>query len=401
MKSLKRIIALLIAIVIAASACLPAAASSVDIQTSRPQYSSLSEYKSKLWEEGYPVFTTAQFLKICSVVSNAIRLITGQGTTPRQYFNVEVDEIVTESCNYIYENCGLDIVALMTHLPETKQVAELTVAVFDIDTAEFREQMYNKRDEYHNEGNDFLSKICFFLGAYLSIMDKCEIYAEPTDEPNVYEVRLRVTFRDGGTELMRPHILINTETGWCGYKDGEGLVGLGFDFSLPEMMVYATINAWMRDYGFCLMYDVAAGIMPMWNYITRRFKFDYADREWMIQIWKGNYLITNGGEVGVYNRDKGSFGSYYNCAGDEDLMEMSLEIWRGDKLLVYQEPQMHWWINGFNMSDKMYIPQSLTMKFSIVMMDEEMLNAFCKAIDNHYRKDVTYTVDGLKISVVW
>ena len=41
------------------------------------------------------------------------------------------------------------------------------------------------------------------------------------------------------------------------------------------------------------------------------------------------------------------------------------------------------------------------MKFSIVMTDEDMLNAFCKAIDNHYRHDITYTVDGLTVNVIW
>lgn len=53
------------------------------------------------------------------------------------------------------------------------------------------------------------------------------------------------------------------------------------------------------------------------------------------------------------------------------------------------------------MSKRLYIPDSLTMKFSILMPDEEMLNAFCESIDNHYRHDVKYTVEGLKVNVVW
>ncbi len=49
------------------------------------------------------------------------------------------------------------------------------------------------------------------------------------------------------------------------------------------------------------------------------------------------------------------------------------------------------------MSDSIYVPDSLTLKSSIVMPDEEMLNAFCEAIDNHYGKDVSYTVEGLTV----
>lgn len=121
----------------------------------------------------------------------------------------------------------------------------------------------------------------------------------------------------------------------------------------------------------------------------------------MIQIWKGNYLISNGGEVGLYNRKPGSVGSYYNCANDEQMMEMTMDIYHGDELLLHRGPQVHWWLNGFKMSDTIYIPASLRMEFSIVMKDEAMVRAFCNAIKNHYRRDATYTVDGLTVSVVW
>lgn len=403
MKLPKKVIAVILALVIGLSVCLSTAAATTDIQTSRPQFMSLSEYKQKLWDEGIPVFTTENFLNITQLFGTVYRFLTGQWFLPQSDFNVTVDEFLTEACGYIYENSGLDIVAILTSLPETNQYAELAVKTFEIDPVEFRNQMYDKRDEYWEAGDSFLSNVYYFIGAYMSIIDKCEVYSEPTEEdPAVYQVMLRLTFRDGAQEILKPGIFINTVTGECTNSNDSGLVGTGFNFSLSEMMVYATINCWMREFGFSLFYDVAAGSMPLlWNYITRRFKFDYNGLEWMIQIWKGNYLITNGGEVGVYNRTSDKFGTFYECATDEQLMEMTLQIYHGEELLVNQEPQMHWWINGFNMGDTMYLPASLTMKFSIVMPDEEMLNAFCESIDNHYRHDVTYTVEGLKVSVVW
>ena len=84
-----------------------------------------------------------------------------------------------------------------------------------------------------------------------------------------------------------------------------------------------------------------------------------------------------------------------------DMLCVIITVDHGNDLLVEQKPQMHWWVNGFNMSDKMYLPESLTLKFTIVMPDEEMLNAFCKSIDNNYNHDVTYSIDRLKISVEW
>ena len=142
--------------------------------------------------------------------------------------------------------------------------------------------------------------------------------------------------------------------------------------------------------------------MPwFFNYNTRRFKFEYDGLEWMIQIWKGNYIITNGAEVGLYNREASKWGTFYNCVTDEEMLDMSMQVCAGDKVLVNKPLQKHWWINGFNLSGRMYFPSTLTLKFSIVMPDEAMLDAFCESIDNHHRSDVSYTVDGLTGNVVW
>lgn len=406
MKLTKKILSLLIAAIICFTGCFSVSAwgEKSNIQTERPLIKTIDEYKAMLWEEGLPVFTTEQFMRIYNSLSMIFNFFSGKGLTSGDHFDVTVDEFVTKACNSIYQECGLDIVTLLTNLPASNDSAELITKVFDIDVNTIREEMYDKRDAYYAEGNDVMGSVCFFLGAYLGIMDKCEILSEQTEEdPNVYEVQLKVTYRNGTTETHCPGIFINAETGECtGKNSTTGLLGIGFNFNLNEMMVYATIDAWMRDFGFCVLYDLSANSMPLlWNYETRRFKFDYDGLEWMIQIWKGNYLITNGAEVGVYNRTPDKFGTFYECATDEQLMEMSLQVYHGEDLLVNQEPQLHWWINGFNMSDRMYIPDSLTMKFSIVMPDEEMLNAFCESINKHYRHDVTYTVDGLKINVVW
>lgn len=401
----KRVLSFIMAIVIAATAFVPTYAYSKiqsDVAFERPEIMTLSEYKDKLREEGFPVISTDQFLKITSFFSTISRVLTGRIFLPQENFDVSFDELVGNACNTVYEDCGLDIVALLSSIPDFNDPARIAVEVFDIDTDTIRDEMYNKRDEAQKNNDVAMYYVYYFLGAYLAIIEKCTIYSVPTEDPDVYEVEALIQFKDGTTDSLDTGIYINVVTGECTNWDGSGLAGTGFNFNLHEALVYATIDSWMREFGFCVFYDVAANSMPLlWHYITRRFTFEYDGLEWMIQIWKGNYLITNGGEVGVYNREPGSFGTYYNCASDDQLMEMSLQVYHGDDLLVNQEPQMHWWINGFQMSKRRYIPDSLTMKFSIVMPNEEMLNAFCESIDNHYLHDVSYTVEGLKINVVW
>ncbi len=400
MKYMKKIISIFLAFVIAFSAIVLVDAEKVD---SEPSLKNLTEYKEYLTDEGYPVFTTADFYGLFNTVSNVIRILTGTWIFPQQKFVVEVDEFLTGVSEHIALNSGLDFVAILGNLPETNQLADIVTTTFQIDTAEFRNQMYVHRDKYNDEGNIAMGAVYGLIGMYMSVISKCEIYALPCeDNPEVYETYIRLTYKDGGTEEFYPGLLINTVTGECSNVGNDGIVGSGFNLNLSEMLVYATVNCWMRDFGFCYLYDVLANSMPVFfNYNTRRFKFEYNDLEYMIQIWKGNYTIANGGEVGVYCRDKSKFGSYYDCANDEQMLEMSMQILHGDKILVNKPLQLHWWVNGFNLGTRMYLPHTLTMKFSVVMTDEEMLNAFCKAIDEHYMGDVTYTVDGLTVNAIW
>ncbi len=400
MKTAKKLICIVLSVIIAFSAIVSVTAETAD---NEPSLKNIKEYREYLMDEGYPVFTTADFYGIFDAISKFTRFITGRWLFPEQKFNVEVDEFLTGVSEHITLNSGLDFLAILGNLPESNQFADIVTTVFHVDTAEFRRQMHEKSDIYFAEGDTVMGALYGIISIYFSVIEKCEIYSQPREgSPEVYEVYIRLTYKDGGQETFFPGLLINTVTGECSNVGNDGIVGIGFNMNLSEMLVYATINCWMRDFGFCYLYDVLANSMPVFfNYITRRFKFEYNDLEYMIQIWKGNYTVSNGGEVGVYCRDKAKFGSYYDCANDEQMLEMSMQILHGDKVLVNKPLQLHWWVNGFNLGTRMYLPESLTMKFSIVMADEEMLKAFCEAIDNHYRHDVTYTVDGLTVNATW
>ncbi len=403
MKLTKKIISLVLVAVISLSVCIPSGAVSSDIQTSRPQFFSISEYKNKLLDEGYPVFTTADFYGVFNALSTVARFLTGTWIFPQQKFNVEVDEFLKGVSKHIALESGLDFIAIISNLPESNQLADIITTTFNIDTAEFRKQMHDQSDMYFAEGNTAMGAVYGLISIYMSVITKCEIYSVPReDNPTIYDVYIRLTYKDGGTEEFFPGLIIDTVTGECYNHNDMGIVGVGFNMNLSEMLVYATVNCWMRDFGFCYLYDVIASSMPVFfNYNTRRFKFEYNNLEYMIQIWKGNYTVANGGEIGVYCRDKEKFGSYYDTVDDDQMLEMSMQILHGDKVLVNKPLQLHWWINGFNLGTRLYLPQSLTMKASVIMTDEEMLRAFCESIDNHYMHDVTYEVDGLKVSFVW
>ena len=314
-------------------------------------------------------------------------------------FEVTVSDDIVELCDYMKDNSSLDLYKILTNLPDTSDTAKIIGKVFHIDTKEYRAEMYEKRDEFDEQGDTLKANLCWLIGAYMSGIEKADVYTVPYKD--VYQVELCVTYSDGSTEIFHPEIYINFETGECYGRDDRGMVGAGFNTNVYDMFVYAPMYCWMRDFGFCVEYDILCYMLPMYRYRTRRFKFSYDDRDWMIQCWKGNYMCTNGGEVGVYNREKGKFGSYYDVITDDELMPMSLQVLHGDEMIVNVEETPHWWVNGFKLTGTLYHPMSMTEIFSITFPNEEMRDAFTKAVDNNMYHDVSYTVDGLKVTCTW
>lgn len=395
MSIFKKGISLILAVILAVGVVMPAEAKEEET------LSSPADYIEMLWNEGYSPVSAETIVDILDHFSKVIAMLTGR-ENEKKSFNVTLDRFTTDLFNYIFENSGFDLGLILTNLPDINIPANIATETFNIDTTEIREQMYAKGAECEANGDGTMAMVYHFLGAYLSIIENCEVFGEETEVKNVYELAIRVTFKDKTQEVVKPGIYVNTVTGECTNKDDSGMLGIGFNFSLSDMVLYATVNCWMRDFGFCLLYDVLANSMPVvYRYNTRRFKFDYDGLQWMVQIWKGNYFVANGGEVGLYCRTPKNYGSFYECAKDEQMLNMSMRILHGEEVLLVKPLQKHWWINGFNLSGKMYLPQSLTMEFSIEMPDKEMREAFCKAVENHYQKDVKYTVDGDTVYLVW
>lgn len=326
-----------------------------------------------------------------------------------QRFDISIDSTTKEILDTIKAESDFDIESVVTNLPDLTVPSNIAKNVLHLDTASFSERLIEKADEFSAEGNG-ASIVYFMLGQYLRVFKKCDItFEQVTDErePVIeeligeYEFVLNVTFDDGSTERFYTGAFYNPETKEFHGEDDKGICTIGFNFDIEDMVVYATVNSWMRSFGFCVEYDLFCYTTPIFFYNTRRFKFDYDGREWMIQAWKGNYLISNGAEVGLYNREAGSIGSFYNCANDDEMLEMTMELYHGDELILERGPQNHWWINGFRLSRELYPAKELTLKTSIVMKDEEMVRAFTGAIDKNAFKDVEYKVDGLTVTFTW
>lgn len=188
--------------------------------------------------------------------------------------------------------------------------------------------------------------------------------------------------------------------------NNAGLLGIGFDFDVAQKIFYTPINPWQRNFGFCELYDAAAPFTGMF-YNTVRFKFDYAGKNWLIQVWKGQYGITTGGELGVYNKTSNRETEFYDCASDEDMLNMGFTLSKKNVgELFTRKMQKHWWQTGFVVL-MATPPSALTMSCKIDMKDAAMLKAFEQAmLEQGFKKgdgttDGTYAVSGLRVTFTW
>ncbi len=392
----KKVIALIMSLVTLCTMVTPVFATE-KVPETRAEYVKMIED-----ETGTPAITTAEVAAKMKACSDFFRLMTNGKFPSEEKLDITFDKFLTNANLYVVENCGIDMESILASLPPLNSFAELAVNAFEIDTVAFREAMFEECKKHDEQGTG-LGVIYYFIGCYMSIIDKIELYAEPTKEPDVYEICFNMVFRDGVKETINTGMLINTKTGELYNHDGKGMLGLGFNFNFKDMVIYTVVDAWTRDFGFAVLYDVVANTIGIYDYETRRYHFDYDGLEWMIQVWKGTYFyVTNGAEVGIYNRVPGEeMGTFYNCANNEQMMEMQMTLFHNGKKLFSMGPQKHWWLTGFHLSGTVYEPASLTMEYSINFPNSTMLKAFTDAVDKEENGDATYTVKGTTVSVVW
>ncbi len=173
---------------------------------------------------------------------------------------------------------------------------------------------------------------------------------------------------------------------------------LGFGYSTDEYCFYATGNAWQRNFGYTAVYDAVSELIAI-SYDTIRIYFTYDNKEWMIQLWKGQYgFVLEGAEIGVYNRKKGAgIGSFYNCASNEDRLDISLIMKDKNKLRINRKPQTSWWMTGF-VPGRLGLGAGVTSKYTkdltvtttITLKDATMRDAFVEGINN-----VSYIVNNV------
>ncbi|UWG95343.1 DUF4474 domain-containing protein [Dehalobacter sp. DCM] len=153
----------------------------------------------------------------------------------------------------------------------------------------------------------------------------------------------------------------------------------GYSYDPTQDIFISNMRPWQRWIGYCRLFDIAAAPMGM-IIDCEPIRFDYQGKQWMIGIWKGQYDLVCGGEIGFYQSVVSSSMSpipstiFYRAVKDTDMLEMSYTLKRNGEHLFTRSGK-HWWLTGFKLGSFAQ-PSELTMDIRIQLRDLNMLNAF-------------------------
>lgn len=164
----------------------------------------------------------------------------------------------------------------------------------------------------------------------------------------------------------------------------ELLEPFGYNY-LPAQDIFSTrIDAWQRKMGYCALYDKAAPRLNMiFDYLP--VYFNYRNRTWLLEFWKGQYGINTGGEIGVYYADrileeKELKTTLFQSVKDEDMLSLQFSLTRNDNPCASLEDR-HWWLTAFRLG-LFSKPSELKMQACVTFPTSEMAGAFVAGLLN-------------------
>lgn len=190
-----------------------------------------------------------------------------------------------------------------------------------------------------------------------------------------------------------------------GNEELDKLIALaGYAYDPLQDIFYSIMNPWQRNFGYCRLYDEAAAPTGM-IIDCEPIYFEYKGKKWLIELWKGQFDLVTGGEIGVYTREAelnipGIFtGTFYNCASDEDCLWMSFDFKKNDQHL-FSRRERHWWLTGFKLGE-FSEPWELTMHASITLHDTQMRDAFIGGLLKAGYLENELTISKRTVSLVY
>jgi len=308
----------------------------------------------------------------------------GPVSAPR--YDITFDEMLTDAFGRLTEETGFDLPGVAAGFPDffycQRWIVKLFPGIFSSlrDTAGFP------------------------WAILLGMPEKLHFKAVPTGgDPDEYHLVIEMAYADGGAADYDTGNVYNAATGDLGYH--SGLFTLGFNLNLKEKYTYTAANPPMNILGYAKLYDDVLLQNKAVNADTLRLKFPYRGEDWMLQLWKGRYFNTSGGEVGLYRKPTSRLYEFYDAASSERIgMSFEIHVKETGQPLIVRPVENHWWMTGFALNRVLYLPGQLILKTEIIPADQAMMDGLLSALEREAAgRGATYakSADGTRLFIEW
>lgn len=159
----------------------------------------------------------------------------------------------------------------------------------------------------------------------------------------------------------------------------------GFDYDKEQGIFYSMIDAWQYDYGYCRFYDEFSAPLSI-IFDCEPIYFNYNNKRWLIEFWKGQYGICTGAEVGVYASEKTIYNEtmnseniFYDKISPKEFLDISIVVKKNGQV-IFKRKDKHWWLTGFILGE-FSEPYELSVDINITLINEEMRNSFIQGLN--------------------
>lgn len=154
----------------------------------------------------------------------------------------------------------------------------------------------------------------------------------------------------------------------------------GFAYDENQDIYYSVVDSWQREYGYCRFFDYIA--TPLGVVMdSEPIIFEYNNKLWLIEFWKGQYGMSTGAEIGIYATDikkenviNNLNSACFNKIADDEMLHMSYALFKNNRFYFLRTGK-NWWLSGFKVGD-FANPKDLSMFIKIEFKDIGMCNAF-------------------------
>lgn len=198
---------------------------------------------------------------------------------------------------------------------------------------------------------------------------------------------LKILFKANNVTIVDSSKPLNIDT------LNQELETFGFAFNKEQDLFFSIMNAWQREYGYGKPYDEIAPLICL-IFDCEPIVFEYDNRKWLIEFWKGQYGMTTGAEVGIYvteDEDSSIDNTIFNSINDSELMPISYTLRKNNDVILSRHGR-HWWLTGFKLG-LFSKPTELTMDIMINFENRDMRDAFIEGL-----KKLGYALDDILVN---